>query len=51
MTENMIYTFYLRNIVDINILILIFTVTHGCIVASLKLYMPDGQEAKARYAE
>ncbi|CAL4064336.1 unnamed protein product, partial [Meganyctiphanes norvegica] len=22
-------------------------VTHGCIVATLKLYMPDGQEAKA----
>jgi hypothetical protein len=24
------------------------SVTHGCIVATLKLYLPDGKEAKAR---
>ena len=23
-------------------------VTHGCIVATVKLYLPDGKEAKAR---
>lgn len=26
----------------------VLTVTHGCIVADLKLYLPDGKEAKAR---
>ena len=26
-------------------------VTHGCIVATLKLYLPDGKEAKARWLE
>ena len=24
-------------------------VTHGCIVATVKLYLPDGKEAKARF--
>jgi hypothetical protein len=27
---------------------LIDAVTHGCIVATLQLYLPDGKEAKAR---
>ena len=27
---------------------LFISVTHGCIVATLKLYLPDGKEAKAR---
>lgn len=27
----------------------IFLVTHGCIVATVKLYLPDGKEAKARF--
>ena len=28
--------------------ILFVSVTHGCIVATVKLYLPDGKEAKAR---
>lgn len=35
------FCFHINNSCDL-------LVTHGCIVATVKLYLPDGKEAKAR---
>jgi len=36
-------------VIKMNFNISFFLVTHGCIVATVKLYLPDGKEAKARF--
>lgn len=33
------------------VLIETFLVTHGCIIANVQLFLPDGKEAKARFLQ